>query len=184
MKIYTKTGDGGKTGLLGGERVSKRHPRIKALGDLDELNCSLGLVLSRVKPRCPDSALALPLSRIQNDLFELGALTADQKTESKAENLEVSILNLEKDIDEMTESLEVLKNFILPGGSETAARLFYARAVCRRAERSLCEINEENPALKNAVIYLNRLSDYLFTAARWTNKVFREPETSWKRPSP
>ena len=183
MKIYTKTGDAGETGLFGGERVSKNHPRIQVCGDLDELNSSLGLVLCSIKPPTPASALASPLGQIQNELFDLGALVASPKAPfqpSREESLNTAVSRIEKDIDEMTESLETLKNFILPGGSETAARLFWARAICRRAERSLCEIAEKDPSLKHVLIYLNRLSDYLFTAARWANKAAREPELIWK----
>ncbi len=184
MKIYTKTGDAGETGLFGGKRVLKNHPRVKTCGDLDELNSALGLILSSIKPQNPASALAHPLGQIQNELFDLGALVASPKAPfqpSQEESLKNAVSRLEKDIDEMTESLETLKNFILPGGSETAARLFWARAVCRRAERSLCEIKEEDPSLNHALIYLNRLSDYLFTAARWANKAARKPEVIWKR---
>ncbi len=179
MKIYTKTGDLGETGLIGGKRVPKHHPRIKACGDLDELNSALGWTLGTIKSEDKTMALISPLERIQNCLFELGAVVASEK-EKEEIYLEGAVSDLEKDMDEMTESLEILKNFILPGGSEIAARLFFSRAVCRRAERSLCEIREQSPSLKSAVIYLNRLSDYLFTAARWANKVLKEPEVIWK----
>ncbi len=179
MKIYTKTGDLGETGLIGGKRVPKHHPRIKACGDLDELNSALGWTLGTIKSEDKTMALISPLERIQNCLFELGAAVASEK-EKGDPHFDQWVSELEKEIDEMTESLETLKNFILPGGSEIAARLFFSRAVCRRAERSLCEIREQSPSLKSAVIYLNRLSDYLFTAARWANKVLKEPEVIWK----
>ena len=179
MKIYTKTGDLGETGLIGGKRVPKYHPRIKACGDLDELNSALGWTLGAIKSEAKLAALISPLERIQNRLFELGAVVASEK-EKEEIHLEGAVFELEKDIDEMTESLETLKNFILPGGSEIASRLFFSRAICRRAERSLCEIEEQSPSIRSAVVCLNRLSDYLFTAARWANKVLKEPETIWK----
>jgi cob(I)alamin adenosyltransferase len=181
MKIYTKTGDRGDTGLFGGGRVAKSHPRVEAYGDVDELNAVLGFVrATEPLPRIDD--LLIP---IQQDLFAIGALLATPDREKMRLHLEKAkiddarIADLERAIDACDAELEPLKSFILPGGSQKAAALHLARTVCRRAERRVVELGSdaELPAL--AVIYLNRLSDLLFTLARYANHLAGTSEVAW-----
>jgi cob(I)alamin adenosyltransferase len=153
-RIYTRGGDRGETSLGDGSRVSKLDQRVAAMGDVDELNSLLGL--------------AGGLDRVQNELFDLGA-DLSVPYEAGDDRLRVtdeSIGRLEQEIDEANASLPDLKSFVLPGGSERAARLFLARAVCRRAERTVLAVPDANPL---AAIYLNRLSDLLFVLARTAN---------------
>lgn len=164
MKIYTKTGDKGTTGLVGGSRVSKTDDRIIAIGDVDELNALIG-VARTFAGSDHDSNLSL----IQNWLFDLGAELATPP-DSKFDNSSISdnhIEFLEQSIDAMTSQVEPLRNFILPGGSPLAAALHHARTVCRRAERSVIVLDLERA---EPVTFLNRLSDWLFTAARFANR--------------
>lgn len=181
MKIYTKTGDTGETGLFGGGRVAKNHPRVEAYGDVDELNATIGVARA---------AAALPkidevLITVQRDLFAIGALLATPKREKMREHLEKAqiddarITQLEQAIDAADRDLEPLRAFIVPGGTPKAAALHVARTVCRRAERRVVELSgsEEIPAL--VVIYLNRLSDLLFTQARLANKLAGKDEVTW-----
>jgi cob(I)alamin adenosyltransferase len=165
MKIYTKTGDAGDTGLFGGGRVPKNHPRVEAYGDVDELN-----------------ALLL---RVQQDLFAIGALLATPDRAKMRMHLEKAkidqerIAELERAIDAADTQLEPLRAFILPGGSPKAAALHVARTVCRRAERRIVEIASEMEIPTLVVVYLNRLSDVLFTLARLANKRSSTDETTW-----
>ena len=171
-KIYTRTGDDGSTGLVDGSRLSKSALRVRAYGDVDETNAVIGLVRLHLENRPLDDRL----SRIQNDLFDLGADLATplpKKGEADSEYalriVESQTTRLEKELDNLNEDLEPLKSFVLPGGTPPAAYLHQARTVCRRAERvcvALAEVDDVNP---HAIQYLNRLSDYLFVAARWTN---------------
>ena len=171
-KIYTRTGDDGSTGLVDGSRLSKSALRVRAYGDVDETNAVIGLVRLHLENRPLDDML----SRIQNDLFDLGADLATplpKKGEADSEYalriVESQTTRLEKELDNLNEDLEPLKSFVLPGGTPPAAYLHQARTVCRRAERvcvALAEADDVNP---HAIQYLNRLSDYLFVAARWTN---------------
>lgn len=179
MKIYTKTGDAGDTGLLGGDRVAKTSLRIETIGDIDELNAAIGVA----RAARPDSILDEDLAKIQSWLFDLGAEIAAPPgskfdfasiTEKHAEALELSI-------DRQEESLSPLKNFILPGGSVLAAQLHLARSVCRRAERSLVGLHSESTVRETARIFLNRLSDWLFTAARTANQSEHVQDVPWKR---
>jgi cob(I)alamin adenosyltransferase len=152
-RIYTRGGDKGETSLGDGSRVSKLDPRVAAMGDVDELNSLLGL--------------AGGLDRIQNELFDLGAdLSVPFGVEDRLRITDEAVGRLEQDIDEANASLPELKSFVLPGGSERAAQLFLARAVCRRAERAVLVVPETNPL---AAVYLNRLSDLLFVLARAAN---------------
>ena len=153
-RIYTRGGDAGKTSLGDGSRVSKTDPRVAAMGDIDELNSLVGW--------------AGELDRIQNELFDLGADMSVPYAEGdgKLRIDQEAIDRLEAEIDEANARLEPLKSFVLPGGSERAARLFLARAVCRRAERTTLEVPDANPL---ASVYLNRLSDLLFVLARAAN---------------
>jgi cob(I)alamin adenosyltransferase len=190
MKIYTKFGDTGQTALFDGSRVPKSHLRIDTYGTLDELNSHLGLAIAH----CPDPPLAQQLTALQIDLFTLSsdlATPAGSKNESKITRTPPeAITALEQQIDEATAQLPPLKRFILPGGTPTAARLHVARTICRRAERLLTALlaAEQNtphePALHTPLIYLNRLSDLLFTLARLANKREGRPDVEWDAGDP
>lgn len=179
MKIYTKTGDQGETGLLGGVRVSKSHSAIKVCGSIDEVNSFIGL--SRVENQ--SISLNALLTQIQHDLFDLGSRVAaclsssDRIPDFPPER----VAELERAIDQYDEELAPLKAFILPGGGRTGGTLHLARSVCRRAERQLVELinSETNTDLSLELIYLNRLGDLLFVLARYTNQLDRCPETEW-----
>jgi cob(I)alamin adenosyltransferase len=181
MKIYTRTGDTGDTALFGGGRVPKSHPRVEAYGDVDELNATLGVVLAtEPMPRIDDV-----VAPIQQDLFAIGALLATPDREKMERHLEKAkvddarIAELERAIDAGDAELEPLKAFVMPGGTPKAAALHVSRTVCRRAERRVVELasNEDIPAV--VVIYLNRLSDLLFTLARVANKRGGSAEVEW-----
>jgi cob(I)alamin adenosyltransferase len=180
MKIYTKTGDTGETGLFGGGRVSKTHPRVEAYGDVDELNAAIGLARAiELMPRIDE--VLVPLQR---DLFAIGALLATPDREKMKKQLDKAsiderrISDLEHAIDDGDRELEPLKSFIIPGGTPKAAALHVARTVCRRAERRVIALaDEEIP--KIVVVYLNRLSDLLFTLARVANKRAGAGEVTW-----
>lgn len=178
FRIYTKTGDSGKTSLIGGERVSKHHIRVECYGTVDELNSHIGLLRTQMSE---EEGLAV-ISGIQDRLFTLGSYLAAAPgnkmvlPELNAEDVEV----LESDIDRMTEALPELKNFILPGGSTAGAQAHVARCVCRRAERLVVYL-AENESIDNLVIqYLNRLSDHLFTLARFLDMKNGAREIVWK----
>ena len=181
MKIYTKTGDAGTTGLFGGGRVGKDHPRVEAYGDVDELNAALGVARSaEVMPRIDEV-----LVPIQRDLFAIGALLATPNREKMRQHLEKArvdddrVAQLERAIDDADAELEPLRSFVLPGGTPKAAALHVARTVCRRAERRVIHLQsgEEIPQL--VVVYLNRLSDLLFTLARLANRRAGTGEVTW-----
>jgi cob(I)alamin adenosyltransferase len=174
-RIYTRTGDLGETGLLGGARVGKDAARVRAYGQVDELNAALGF--ARALLPAQDAADGI-LKRIQSELFELGAELADPK--GKARLGPERIEELERDIDRMTAALPELKNFVLPGGSTAGAALHWARGVCRRAERELVALSREEKVGSDAVRYLNRLSDHLFTLARSVNHRAGKPEPPWR----
>lgn len=169
-KIYTKTGDKGETGLFGGERIRKSHPRIRAYGAVDELNALVG----QARVFCEDHDLHGLLARIQNDLFDVGALLATRQKEklSGRQGGQIrpeDISFLEETIDRYDRELPHLRSFILPGGGDLASILHVARAVCRRAEREIVELSEKEAVEPNLLIYMNRLSDLLFVLARWAN---------------
>ena len=181
MKIYTRTGDAGDTGLFGGGRTPKSDPRVEAYGDVDELNAAIGLArASELMPRIDE--VLLP---IQRDLFSIGALIATPDHEKMKQHLEKAridetrIAELERAIDDGDAELEPLKAFILPGGTHKAAALHLARTVCRRAERRVVSLrgSVEVPAV--VVVYLNRLSDLLFTLARLANRRAGAGEVTW-----
>jgi cob(I)alamin adenosyltransferase len=181
MKIYTRTGDHGTTGLFGGGRVTKTHGRIAAYGTVDEVNSFVGLALAHL----PEGERAAPLRRIlvdiQADLFVLGADLAtpfDSKVEVPRVTRE-HVARLEREIDQLEEDLETLKRFILPGGSRAGATLHVARTVCRRAERLVLKAAADDEVNADSAVYLNRLSDLLFVAARWTNKLEGTEESPW-----
>jgi cob(I)alamin adenosyltransferase len=180
MKIYTRTGDAGETGLFGGGRVAKTHPRVEAYGDVDELNATLGLARAiELMPRIDE--ILVPLQR---DLFAIGALLATPDRDKMKRQLEKAsiderrIAELEHAIDDGDRELEPLKAFIVPGGTPKAAALHVARTVCRRAERRVIALDQEEiPPI--VVVYLNRLSDLLFTLARVANRRAGAGEVTW-----
>lgn len=178
MKIYTRTGDAGQTGLFDGTRVSKDHLRIETYGTVDELNSHLGLVLVD----CPE-AVGGVLRRVQRDLFTLGA---DLATPVGGKNADRTprigaghIAYVEREIDAATGQLPPLRKFILPGGTVAAARLHVARTVCRRAERLLVTLGGQEAVVAEGLVYLNRLSDLLFTLARLANHLQGTPDVEW-----
>ena len=181
MKIYTKTGDAGDTALFGGGRVPKSHPRVEAYGDVDELNATLGVVLATQ----PMARIDDVVSPIQQDLFAIGALLATPDREKMDRHLEKAkiddarIAELERAIDAGDDELEPLKAFIMPGGTPKAAALHVSRTVCRRAERRVVELARAEAIPSIVVIYLNRLSDLLFTLARVANKRGGSAEVEW-----
>ena len=178
MKIYTKTGDKGETSLFGGKRVPKDSLRIEAYGTVDELNSIIGVCRSLTPAKEIDSIL----EEIQNDLFTLGAdLATPQDSQSKAvKRIQASDTSrLEQHIDAVEPKLEPLKSFILPGGSQLAALLHFARTVCRRAERVVVHLSRTEQIGEQPVIYLNRLSDLLFVLTRLANKLSDTLETKW-----
>jgi cob(I)alamin adenosyltransferase len=182
MKIYTRTGDEGETGLFGGPRVPKFHPRIEAYGAVDELNSFLGA--ARLSVGALDAAMDVLLAQIQNDLFDLGAeLATPEPGKTQHSITQTQITALERAIDQYDETLPALKQFILPGGSPAGAQLHLARTVCRRAERQVVYlatlVNEH--VSPEAVIYLNRLSDLLFVLARAANQAAGIPDVPWQK---
>jgi len=181
MRIYTRTGDKGDTGLFGGGRVAKDHPRVEAYGDIDELNAVLGVARSvEMMPRIDE--VIVP---VQRDLFSLGALLATPNPEKVRQQLEKAriddarIEELERAIDAGESELEPLTAFILPGGTPKAAALHVARTVCRRAERRVIALQHEVELPSIVVRYLNRLSDLLFVLARVANRRAGAPEVTW-----
>lgn len=188
MKIYTKSGDLGETSLWGGSRVKKSHPRVNAYGTLDEANSMLGLALSHLPAAvAPESALAHVrerLTRVQSELFQVGTeLATHVGTKNPTQKVgEGHIAGLENEIDGMEQTLEPLKNFILPGGSPSGSALHLARTIVRRAERECVDLAQNEPIRPEVVQYLNRLSDYLFVTARYVNHEQQLPETKWMPP--
>ena len=178
MKIYTKTGDSGTTSLFGGERVSKHSTRVKCVGYVDELNALLGVVLAKA----PDKKIADLILRIQGELFVLGADLATPNTvKAKVPRMKRPFTKrLEKEIDRMERELPKLKNFILPGGSSSGSKLHLARATARRAERAIATLAGEEKINRLILPYINRLSDWLFVAARYANMTEGKTEIIWK----
>lgn len=179
-KIYTKTGDQGQCSLGSGTRVFKSDPVVEALGTVDELNAAIA-----VANQIQNSPV---LCQIQKDLFSIGAMLSEAPGGSKKNLLlKARVKFLEKQIDKLSQDLPELKNFILPGGCQIASLLHLARAVCRRAERRVVGINvqcqisnvKSNPNVKNIIMYLNRLSDFLFALARWANYQTGTGEIKW-----
>lgn len=184
MKIYTKTGDRGQTGLFGGARVSKADPRVEAYGEVDELNAVLGVARAAAAD-APNAAL---LQRVQSELFSLGAELA--KDPSKDVDLGVAVVGdaeiqaLEQAIDEHERDLPPLKTFVLPGGTLEAAFLHQARTACRRAERRLVALDAEGGVRGETLRYLNRLSDLLFVLARHANYRAKVEDVPWRGRTP
>jgi cob(I)alamin adenosyltransferase len=185
-RIYTKTGDKGETGLVGGQRVPKDDLRIEAYGAVDELNSFVGLARTTVEESKTFELLkdlAAKLKRVQHELFNLGSILATLPEDVHPRQPRVTsieIQQLEREIDESNEVLKPLRSFVLPGGSRLDAELHVCRTVCRRAERLLVQLHREQSAPPEAVQYLNRLSDALFVWSRWVNVKQGAAETLWE----
>jgi len=181
MKIYTRTGDAGDTGLFGGGRVPKDHPRVAAYGDVDELNSAIGVA----RATAPAQAFEPLLESIQRDLFALGGQLATPdptrvaKALEKAQLSDERIAELERLMDAADEELTPLRAFVLPAGTPKACALHLARTVCRRAERSVVALARENEVPPVFLVYLNRLSDLLFTLARLANHRDGAGDVTW-----
>ena len=173
-KIYTRTGDQGKTGLADGSRIDKFHSRIESLGNIDELNSIIGIILTE---KIPDNKKIL-LEKVQHDLFDIGGelsipghfIIDDRKIDF-----------LEKILDEMNNELEPLKEFILPGGTKISSYCHLARTVCRRVERNLFKLAQTDKVNEASLKYINRLSDMLFVLARFLNKINQFNDIFWKK---
>jgi cob(I)alamin adenosyltransferase len=177
MPIYTRTGDKGKTSLFNGKRISKSDLRVEIFGTIDELNSLIGVILSG---KHQISNIKKELIRIQDDLLSIGSALANPKSKP-LNNLEKRVKEFEDFIDHMTKQLPALKNFILPGGGEMGAALHLSRAVCRRAERGVVKLNVKKAIDNNIIIYMNRLSDLLFTMARFVNFKEKKKEIIWRK---
>ena len=178
MKIYTKTGDKGKTSLFGGTRVNKSHLRIDAYGNVDELNANVGLLRDQVK----NEKVSGVLYKVQDRLFVIGAILAcdpDKKGMKLPEFNEEDVHFLELEIDRMEANLQPLKNFIIPGGHPVVSSAHIARTVCRRAERSMVLLSENSQVDVVLLEYVNRLSDYLFVLGRQLAKDLNVNEITW-----
>lgn len=177
MKIYSKTGDKGETGRIGGSRIGKDSLNVAVVGDVDELNAALGVALSLAA----DSKLSKEIADIQNWLFDLGAELSTpcpgRKNNPRITMSQVKVL--EASIDSQMSVLPPLRNFILPGGSQFAAALHHARCVCRRAEREIVKLNRVDPVSKETLAFMNRLSDWIFLAARTANAELGVKDIEW-----
>jgi cob(I)alamin adenosyltransferase len=174
-KIYTRIGDGGTTFLFSGKKVSKSDLRVEVYGAVDELNSLTGVVLSS---KYQISSIKKELIEIQNDLLDISSVLTSPKSKSLS-FLEKRVREFEDFIDQMTAQMPKLNNFILPGGGKTGATLHFARAVCRRAERKIVALSDKERIDNNIIIYFNRLSDLLFTMARFTNFKEKKKEIIW-----
>lgn len=186
MKIYTKTGDKGKTSLFNGIRVSKDANRVETYGTLDELNSFLGVVCAELADDKVSKEIKKQIHAIQNDLFDIGAILADPNTDPLQQKKQSAYLRkrtkvMEYSIDKYTANVPMQKTFILPGGGKVGAYLHVARTVCRRAERRCVTLTKEVSVLPELIIYINRLSDFLFSASRFINYVQKQKEIYWKK---
>lgn len=186
MKIYTRTGDKGMTSLFSGERVRKDNPFIEAIGTVDEGNSSLGLALSILPPRKEFDSIRSQLEIIQHALFDVGAALATPRSSNEKQKIEKTRFDhhaielLENWIDQMDAQLPVLKRFILPGGDPASAGLHLSRSIIRRAERLVTPLYEQADVVQDVLVYLNRLSDYLFVLSRYINHLLNISETNWE----
>ncbi len=181
-KVYTRTGDAGETGLVGGQRVPKDDLRIEAYGTVDELSATLGLCREEARRNTRTSRLDGALLRVQHQLFNLGSLLATLPADVGPKQPRITAADvdgLEEEIDLLTPSLPPLRSFVLPGGSELNARLHLARTVCRRAERAVVSLRRQGACGDLEVRYLNRLSDALFVWSRWASLELGHPEVLW-----
>ena len=177
MKIYTKTGDDGNTGLQGNYRIAKSHPRIVSYGTVDEANAALGVVLTNSL----DDDVGKVLTEIQNDLFLVGADLSNPNLNDVKNRVSLDMIEkLEKYIDKFELELPPLTNFILPGGEPSAAQLHYVRTVVRRAESQTVQLSEKDEINSNCIKYLNRLSDLFFVMGRLINKRKNRDDIPWK----
>ncbi len=181
MKIYTKTGDTGETGLFGGGRVRKDHPRTQAYGEVDELNSAVGLA----RATAPADLFDQLLEAVQRDLFSIGGWLATPEPEKVAKSMAKAVLpperaeSFERVMDDAERELPPLRAFVLPGGIPKASALHLARTVCRRAERSVVHLAHDEAVAPEILVYLNRLSDLLFTLARLANHRAGSPDVTW-----
>lgn len=186
MKIYTRTGDKGTTFLFSGERVSKDNSFIEAIGSVDEGNSSIGLSLSLLPKEEEFNSIRFQLETIQHALFDVGAALATPRTCHKNQKLEKTRFDheaielLERWIDSIDAQLPVLKKFILPGGHPAGAALHLSRSIIRRAERLVVPLYKQAEVVQTVLVYLNRLSDYLFVASRFINHLLQISETLWQ----
>ena len=185
-RIYTRTGDAGKTALVGGQRVAKDNLRIEAYGTVDELNAFVGLARTTLDSLAERQTVVAPLAailmRVQHELFNLGSILATLPADIHPRQPQITaaeVQQLEREIDEANEKLPVLRSFVLPGGSRIDAELHVARTVCRRAERLLVTLAAQEIIPAEAIQYLNRLSDALFVWSRWVNSALGCQETLW-----
>ena len=177
MKIYTKTGDDGSTGLQGNLRIDKSHPRIISYGTIDEVNASLGIVLTNSL----DADIINLLTKIQNDLFLLGSDLSNPNLNDIKNRVSLEMItNLEQNIDKFETELTPLTNFILPGGDIAAAQLHYTRTVVRRSETLVVQLSEKDEINSNCIKYLNRLSDLFFVTSRLINKRKGKKDILWE----
>ncbi|OLC94071.1 MAG: ATP:cob(I)alamin adenosyltransferase [Thaumarchaeota archaeon 13_1_40CM_3_38_6] len=178
VKIYTKTGDDGTTGLIGGKRIKKSNPRITAYGAIDELNAAIGIILASKL----DSDIRKLLIQIQNNLFIVGADLANPDLTNNSNRVTTDMTTfLEVQIDKLENDLPSITYFILPGGNLVASQVHLARAICRRAEVKIVELSGIDKINKNCQIYINRLSDLLFVVARMINKRKKIKDIAWKK---
>lgn len=176
--LYSKTGDEGLSSLLNGDRVLKSSPNFEAIGNIDELNCSLGVIIAYLEEKKDFTKEKRILLKTQSNLFSIGAILADPNYEEKNQFLADQIQICESLIDEFDEKVGALKNFIFPGGSIIGANLHLARSICRRAERSIINLPYKPPT--EILQYINRLSDLLFALARYINFKLKKPEKIWR----
>ncbi len=193
-RIYTRTGDGGETALFGGQRVPKSDPRVDVYGGVDELNCAIGVARAQIVEADAQLKTLLPLlDQIQTELFEIGGVLASPERSEQmaagsvtasstggASASPFATADLERAIDTLEKDLRPLKTFILPGGSVVAAQLHLIRTVCRRVERQAVATAAETTVPPQVVVYLNRLSDFLFVAARWANHSLGIEDVAWQ----
>ena len=177
MKIYTKTGDGGNTGLQGNFRIAKSHPRIIAYGTVDEANAAIGVVLTNTL----DEDISEVLSQIQNNLFLLGSDLSNQNLNDLKNRISLEMVeNLESSIDTFESELPPITNFILPGGNVAAAQIHQVRTIVRRAETLVVKLSDKDEINSNCIKYLNRLSDLMFVMGRLINKRNGVEDIIWK----
>lgn len=185
-KIYTRTGDKGETSLYTGQRVKKNDPIIEAIGTVDEANSAIGVAVAMLPREARFSTIREQLETIQHALFDVGAALATPRTKAVSNKLEKTRFDeeathhLEKWMDSFEDQLAPLKSFILPGGQSAGAMLHLARSICRRAERDILPLNLQADVSDSVLIYLNRLSDYLFMVSRVVNHMMGSPETLWE----
>jgi cob(I)alamin adenosyltransferase len=187
MKVYTRTGDKGETSLYTGQRVPKNDPVIDAIGTVDECNTAIGVAISFLPQDAKFSSIKHQLEIIQHALFDLGAALATPRTRASTSKIdktrfdEEAIDHLEKWIDAMDDKLPKLTTFILPGGTPSGSFLHLARSICRRAERLIIPLHNHAEVSQKILVYLNRLSDYLFVVSRYVNNIAGTAETNWKQ---